>query len=115
MEWLHGGLGQKNILQANCWSFIRNLQFFIEIFVGPTLSRVRRLDGQHQWFVIDWEELLRRLNLTSTVKFTPRFFSDGHGEEVDIRGVGTLISQCESLYISEELRSLGKRMRHKRR
>ena len=55
--------------------------------------------------------LLRKLNFTSTAKLTLPKFSVMDGAEVDIWGVGALISQCGSLYISEELRSLGERMR----
>ena len=76
---------------------------------------MRRLDGQHQWFVIDWEDASTAPTQAQShfdrETHSPNVFSDGHGAEVDIWGVGTLISQCGSLYISEELQRLGERMR----
>lgn len=75
---------------------------------------MRRLDGQYQWFVIDWEDAspppTQAQSHFNRETHSPKVFSDGHGAEVDIWGVGTLISQCGSLYISEELRSLGEWM-----
>ena len=65
---------------------------------------VRHLDG-HQWFVIDWEDASAAPTQAQShfdhKNHSPKVFSDGHGAEVDIWGVGTLISQCESLYVSE--------------
>jgi len=76
---------------------------------------VRRLDDQHRWFVIDWEDASAAPTQAQShfdhETHSPKVYSDGHGPEVDIWGVGRLISQCGSLYISEKLRSLGEQMR----
>jgi hypothetical protein len=42
---------------------------------------------------------------------SPSVFTDGHGAEVDIWGVGHLILSCDALDISEELRKLGRMMK----
>lgn len=75
---------------------------------------MRRLDDRHKWFIIDWEDASTAPTQAQShfdhTNHSPRAFSDGHGAEVDIWGVGELIVRCGSLHISEKLRNLGKRM-----
>lgn len=75
---------------------------------------IRCLDDMQRWFLIDWEDAAAPPT-TAQSHFdsrthSPHVFTDGHGAEVDIWGVGELIVQCEALDISSELRSLGKWM-----
>ncbi len=48
---------------------------------------VRRLDGQHQWFVIDWEDAsaapTQAQSHFNRETHSPKVFGHGHGAEVD--------------------------------
>lgn len=65
--------------------------------------------------VIDWEDASAAPTKAQShfdhETHSPKNFSGGHGAEVDIWGVGTMILQCGFLYVSGGLRSLGERMR----
>ena len=76
---------------------------------------IQRLDDAEKWFIIDWDDA----SFTPTIarpdfersNHSPSVFTDGHGAEVDIWGVGELILTCMVLDVSEELRELGRRMK----
>ena len=105
-EFVNQSLNLEQVLHQEPPVFHRDLRW-------PNV--VRRLDSQHQWFVIDWEDAsgvpTQAQPHFNHETHSSKVFSDGHGADVDIWGVGTLISQCGSLYISEELRRLGEWMR----
>jgi hypothetical protein len=73
---------------------------------------MRCLDDRYQWFIIDWEDAsiapTQAQSHFDHTTHSPRAFIDGHGEEVDIWGVGELIVRCGSLHVSDKLRNLGK-------
>ena len=75
---------------------------------------MRHLGDRRGWFLIDWEDAA--VPPTTTPKHfsrnghSPKIFSNGHGAEVDIWGVGELIVDCGALDISAELRNLGQQM-----
>ena len=76
---------------------------------------LRRLDDAKKWFIIDWDDA-SSAPTTARPDFdrrshSPAVFTDGHGAQVDIWGVGELILSSEALDVSEELRGLGKRMK----
>ena len=75
---------------------------------------MRRIDDPDKWFLIDWEDAAVPPT-TVPAHFnhrthSPRVFTPGHGAEVDMWGVGRLITQCHGFDISAELQSLGKQM-----
>lgn len=73
---------------------------------------MHRLEDPQKWFIIDWDGA-DSPPTTAQSHFdhgthSPCVFTDGHGGEADIWGVGNLILSCEALDISEELRELGR-------
>ena len=87
-------------------------RYFIETFVGRmSCATLPILVGGS---LIDWEDaaeaptkavpdLRRRIH-------APQVFKDGHGAEVDIWGVGKLVSTSGIRDLPESLQSLGQRM-----
>ena len=76
---------------------------------------MRRLDDAKKWFIIDWDDAASTPTMArpdfERSNHSPSVFTDGHGEQVDIWGVGNLILTCMALDVSEELRELGRRMK----
>ncbi|KAF8508186.1 hypothetical protein BU17DRAFT_56879 [Hysterangium stoloniferum] len=73
---------------------------------------MRRLDDPQRWFIIDWDDAAIPPT-TAQSHFNrrthpPGVFTDGHGAEVDMWGVGELIRKCGTLDISLELKNFGK-------
>lgn len=74
---------------------------------------IRRADDRSSWFLIDWEDAAgpnntAAMHLCPDVH-SPKLFSDNHGGEVDVWGVGLLIRESRSFAfdISPELLELG--------
>jgi len=76
---------------------------------------MRRLDDPLKWFIIDWEDAAVPPTIGSShfsrKTHSPQVFTDGHGPEVDIWGVGELIVHCGIFGISRELLGLGEWMK----
>ncbi|KAJ3493793.1 hypothetical protein NLJ89_g10936 [Agrocybe chaxingu] len=75
---------------------------------------VRAVEDQSKWFIIDWEDAAYPPTLAQE-DFTPESHSpaikhDGHGAEVDIWGVGHLITSCLTGDISMDLKALGRKI-----
>lgn len=74
---------------------------------------LRRADDPKLWFLIDWEDAAGSNNTAadhlSPEEHSPRIFVDNHGCEVDIWGVGSLITEASAFVvnISPELLKLG--------
>lgn len=67
-----------------------------------------------KWFLIDWEDAAitptrAALNL-NTKTHAPQVIEDGHGAEVDIWGVGKLITSAHISDLPENLIFLGEKM-----
>jgi len=75
---------------------------------------VQSITDPTKWFLIDWEDAAiaptKAAPNLSTRTHAPQVFEDGHGAEVDIWGVGKLISSANISDLSEDFRSLGQRM-----
>ena len=75
---------------------------------------IKSLENPQNWFLIDWEDAAAPPTVASShfnrKTHSPKAFTDGHGAEVDIWGVGELIIRCGILCISLELLGLGKWM-----
>jgi len=73
---------------------------------------LREIQDPTQWFLIDWEDSsvapTKAAPHFNSMNHSPGVFADNHGAEVDIWGVGFLISSCASSGISSELRVLGR-------
>ncbi|KAF8317535.1 uncharacterized protein EI90DRAFT_3085067 [Cantharellus anzutake] len=72
---------------------------------------MKSLTDPKQWFLIDWEDAAipptkAAPNLDSETH-APQVFKDGHGAEVDLWGVGNLITRAGVPGLPENLRSLG--------
>lgn len=72
---------------------------------------IRNADNPHNWILIDWEDAaapptkgLPRFNL---LDHSPRIVEDDHGAEVDIWGVGHLITSSTAADLSSEFKALG--------
>jgi hypothetical protein len=67
-----------------------------------------------KWFLIDWEDAAiaptEAAPKLCPETHSPRVLQNGHGAEVDIWGVGKLIATANVSDLSENLRSLGRRM-----
>ncbi|CAA7260625.1 unnamed protein product [Cyclocybe aegerita] len=75
---------------------------------------VRAIEDQSKWFIIDWEDAAYPPTLAQE-DFTPESHSpaikhDGHGAEVDIWGVGHLITTCMAADISMGMKALGRKI-----
>ena len=74
---------------------------------------IRRIDDPTKWFLIDWEDAAcsptKAQNDFRRSSHSPAIFQDCHGAEVDIWGVGHLITTCKA-HISENLKLLGCRL-----
>ncbi|KAN0080641.1 hypothetical protein V8E54_003845 [Elaphomyces granulatus] len=75
---------------------------------------IKSLENPQNWFLIDWEDAAAPPTIApshfSRKTHSPKVFTDGHGAEVDIWGVGELIVRCGILGLSLELLDLGKWM-----
>lgn len=75
---------------------------------------IRCLDDPHSWFLIDWEDAAAPPTKAQPhfdkLSHSPKIFTDGHGPEVDLWGVGELISRSTAMGVSFELQELGKWM-----
>jgi hypothetical protein len=77
---------------------------------------VRRADDPSLWFLIDWEDAsgsnTLAANHLSPENHSPCVFTDNHGGEVDIWGVGMLITESAkgAFNIPSKLVTLGKWM-----
>lgn len=73
---------------------------------------LREIQDPTRWFLIDWEDSsvapTKAAPHFNSMNHSPGVFADNHGAEVDIWGVGFLISSCASSGISSELRVLGR-------
>ena len=78
---------------------------------------IRHLDDPGVWFLIDWDNAAVPLGPTTACTHfnrhthSPRVFEDGHGYEVDIWGVGELITLRYDITMSAELREIGEWMK----
>ncbi|KAF8324425.1 uncharacterized protein EI90DRAFT_3075323 [Cantharellus anzutake] len=75
---------------------------------------MRSITNPNQWFLIDWEDAAvpptkAAPNLDSGTH-APQVFEDGHGTEVDLWGVGNLITRAGVPGLPENLCSLGRKM-----
>jgi hypothetical protein len=75
---------------------------------------IRNADNPRNWILIDWEDAAipptkgqPRFNKSN---HSPRILEDNHGAEVDIWGVGHLITSCDAADISSEFKDLGRRI-----
>ena len=76
---------------------------------------IRSLHDPREWFLIDWEDA-STLPTKAPLHFareghSPHVFSDGHGDEVDIWGVGQLIVESGVVGVSSEWKLLGEWMK----
>ncbi|KAF8330307.1 uncharacterized protein EI90DRAFT_3154937 [Cantharellus anzutake] len=72
---------------------------------------MQSLTNSKQWFLIDWEDAAipptkAALNLDSETH-APQVFEDGHGAEVDLWGVGNLITEAPVHELPQSLCSFG--------
>ncbi|KAF8325636.1 uncharacterized protein EI90DRAFT_3072322 [Cantharellus anzutake] len=72
---------------------------------------MQNLTNSKQWFLIDWEDAAipptkAALNLDSETH-APQVFKDGHGAEVDLWGVGNLITEAPVCELPQSLHSFG--------
>ncbi|PFH47454.1 hypothetical protein AMATHDRAFT_42919 [Amanita thiersii Skay4041] len=75
---------------------------------------MRSNEDPRNWFLIDWEEATQEPtratpNLRSRTHAS-QVFVDGHGTEVDIWGVGRLITAAGMYYLPDNLFSVGQKM-----
>ncbi|THU76902.1 hypothetical protein K435DRAFT_878587 [Dendrothele bispora CBS 962.96] len=72
---------------------------------------IRSKDDRSKWFLIDWEDAAKAptkaLPHFASHSHSPRVFQDGHGGEVDIWGVGHLITESGVISLSSELGQIG--------
>jgi hypothetical protein len=78
---------------------------------------IQRKDDPSQWFLIDWEDAqeapTKALGHFASDTHSARVFEDGHGGEVDIWGVGHLITESGVIGLSHEVRRFGMWMKEK--
>ncbi|THU96248.1 hypothetical protein K435DRAFT_839132 [Dendrothele bispora CBS 962.96] len=72
---------------------------------------IRSKDDRSKWFLVDWEDAAKAPT-KAIPRFvfgshSPRVLQDGHGGEVDIWGVGHLITESGVISLSSELRRIG--------
>ena len=75
---------------------------------------MQNMSDPEKWFLIDWEDASTAPTVADPRldrrTHAPRVFEDGHGAEVDIWGVGKLITTAHISDLPEKLLSLGQRM-----
>lgn len=75
---------------------------------------MRSITDQKKWFLIDWEDAaIAPTKAAPELRpeiHAPQVFQDGHGAEVDIWGVGKLISTANIHNLPANLLSLGQKM-----
>jgi hypothetical protein len=71
---------------------------------------IRRKDDPSKWFLIDWEDAQEAPGEAAEHfdkgNHSPRIFQDGHGMEVDMWGVGHLITESGVIGLSSKLREI---------
>jgi len=79
-------------------------------------ENVMKRTEANTWFLIDWDDAAGSDNKAAShlcpETHCPTLFKDGHGAEVDVWGVGFLISAAHAFVLDmhKELKDLGKRM-----
>ncbi|THU96247.1 hypothetical protein K435DRAFT_839131 [Dendrothele bispora CBS 962.96] len=72
---------------------------------------IRSKDDRSKWFLIDWEDAAeaptKALLHSASDNRSPGVLQDGHGGEVDIWGVGHLITESGVIGLSSELGQIG--------
>ncbi|KAF8513566.1 hypothetical protein BU17DRAFT_95257 [Hysterangium stoloniferum] len=75
---------------------------------------LRNAENPCKWILIDWEDAAtpptKAQPRFNTLDHSPRILEDNHGAEVDIWGVGHLITSSTASDISSEFKALGKLM-----
>lgn len=75
---------------------------------------IRRIDDESKWLLIDWEDASTKPTFAqrdfARETHSPEVLKDNHGPEVDIWGVGYLITENVEPIIPSPLRELGDRI-----
>ncbi|KAF8586390.1 hypothetical protein K439DRAFT_964937 [Ramaria rubella] len=75
---------------------------------------IQNTENPRKWILIDWEDAATPPTKGdphfSTSEHSPRIRDDNHGAEVDIWGVGHLITSSTAADLSSEFKALGKRV-----
>lgn len=73
---------------------------------------LRKREEPTKWFLIDWEDSSIGMGVAAPhfnkETHSPDVFKNGHGAEVDIWGVGFLMSSCKSSDITPRLKEFGR-------